>query len=243
MGERLQRYMARSGVASRRASERIIEEGRVRVNGKRVTRLGTVVDPKRDTVTVDGRTIRPAERFVYVLLNKPAGYVTTVKDPRGRPTVMQLVHDVEKRIYPVGRLDAPSEGLLLLTNDGDLAHRLLHPSHEVSKCYRATVRGQIDRTALRTLADGVCLPDGVTAPARVRLLRHSARNSLIELTLHEGRNRQVRRMCAAVGHPVIYLERVAFGPIKLGRLARGQYRLLSQSEIAALRREVAITPK
>lgn len=236
MSERLQKYMARSGVASRRASEQLIEQGRVFVNGHEVTRLGTTVDPQRDTVTVDGRIIRPASEFHYILLNKPAGYVTTVRDPGGRPTVMQLVADVGDRIYPVGRLDAASEGLLLLTNDGDLANQLLHPRYEVPKRYRATVRGNVTKAVLGRLASGVQLEDGPTAPARARLIRQSSNESVLELTLVEGRNRQVRRMCAAVGHPVLHLERIAFGPIRMGRLQRGRYRRLSAGEVGQLRR-------
>lgn len=230
--------MARSGIASRRASERMIEAGRVYVNGRKVVRLGTTVDPKRDTVTVDGRVIRPAEHLLYIVLNKPAGYVTTVRDPQGRPTVMQLVQDVNTRLFPVGRLDVATEGVLLLTNDGPLANKLLHPRYRVSKRYVATVRGQVGPAALHRLARGVQLEDGVTAPAKVRMLGHVDSDSVLELTLYEGRKRQVRRMCAAVGHPVVHLERIAFGPIRPGRLQRGQYRPLSAAEVESLRQTV-----
>lgn len=239
MSERLQKFMARSGVASRRASEQLIEQGRVYVNGQKVTRPGTKIDPRRDAVTVDGRAIRPTKTRYYVALNKPAGYVTTVRDPRGRPTVMQLVADVDSRIYPVGRLDAASEGLLLLTNDGALAHKLLHPRYEVTKCYVATVRGRVPACVVRRLAAGVQLEDGLTAPAQARVVRHTTHHSVLEITLAEGRNRQVRRMCAAIGYPVLHLERIAFGAIVLGELPRGSYRHLSAAEVASLRQAVA----
>lgn len=231
--------MARCGVASRRASERIIAAGRVTVNGHTVTRLGTTVDARHDEVRVDGRLLQLPTTFVYVLLNKPAGYVTTVRDPRGRPTVMHLVSDIRERIYPVGRLDADTTGLLLLTNDGALANRLTHPRHRVPKTYAVSVRGRVSPRAVDTLRRGVPLHDGPTAPARVRVEARTGPNSELRLTIYEGRNRQVRRMCRAVGHPVVSLERIAFGPITLGDVPRGSYRLLGEDEVARLRRSAA----
>jgi 23S rRNA pseudouridine2605 synthase len=227
---RLAKYLATSGVASRRASEEIVRAGRVTVAGSVVT------DPARDVgsddaVAVDGRPVAhgPGERVVYAL-NKPAGVVSTARDPQGRPTVVTMVPQTE-RLYPVGRLDIDTTGLILLTNEGDLAHRLTHPRFEVSKTYRALVGGPpVREPELQALRDGVELDDGRTSPARVR--RVSA--DTIEITIHEGRKRQVKRMCEAVGHPVKRLERVAFGPLALGDLPRGRWRRLSPDEVEAL---------
>ncbi len=228
---RLGKYLAHAGVASRRAAEGLVGAGRVTVDGEPVR------DPARDVsdgddVRVDGRAVALAghDRVVY-LLNKPAGTVSTASDPQGRPTVVELVPRAE-RLYPVGRLDADSTGLLLLTNDGGLAHRLTHPSFGVPRVYRAVVRNPpVKPAALRALREGVELEDGRTAPARVRRLAPDR----LELTLHEGRKRQVRRMCEAVGHRVVTLERVAFGPLRLGDVKLGSHRRLSAVEVAALR--------
>jgi len=226
---RLAKYLASAGVASRRASEDVVRAGRVTVAGSVVT------DPARDVgaddaVAVDGRPVAPVHERVVYALNKPAGVISTARDPQGRPTVVTLVPQTE-RLYPVGRLDIDTTGLILLTNEGDLAHRLTHPSFEVEKTYRAVVGGPpVREGALRALRDGVELDDGRTAPARVR--RVSA--DTIEITIHEGRKRQVKRMCEAVGHPVKRLERVAFGPLRLGDLPPGRWRRLSPEEIDAL---------
>ena len=231
---RLQKFLATAGVASRRASERLIADGRVTLNGEVVT------DPARDVgdgdaVAVDGRTIAiDADRLVYAV-HKPAGVVSTAHDPQGRPTVVGLVR-TSARLYPVGRLDADSTGLILLTNDGPLAHRLTHPSFEVAKTYRATLAGvPISDAQIRALRHGVRLDDGPTAPARVRRVGSRADN-VIEITIHEGRNRQVRRMAEAVGHRVTSLTRVAFGPLALGDLPSGVARRLSPAEVTALAR-------
>jgi 23S rRNA pseudouridine2605 synthase len=226
---RLVKFVATAGVASRRASEELIRGGRVAVNGQ------PVIDPARDVsdqdeVTVDGARIRQPERRVVYAVNKPVGVVSTAQDPQQRPTVVGLVPDA-LRLYPVGRLDADSSGLILLTNDGELAHRLTHPSFEVPKAYVAVVAGApVGEAALDKLRNGVELKDGRTAPARVRRLA----GDRLEITIHEGRNRQVRRMCEAVGHPVRALERVAFGPLKLGGLASGEHRRLTDAELAEL---------
>jgi 23S rRNA pseudouridine2605 synthase len=228
---RLAKFLAHAGVASRRAAEQLVFGGRVAVGGE------VVRDPARDVsedaeVTVDGRPVGTAERRVVHALNKPPGVVSTAHDTHGRRTVVELVPS-SARLYPVGRLDADSTGLILLTNDGALAHRLTHPSFEVPRVYRATVRRPpVRERALRALRDGVELDDGRTAPAQVRRL---APNKL-EITMHEGRKRQLRRMCEAVGHPVIALERVAFGPLRLGRLGPGEHRRLTLAEVDALRR-------
>ena len=224
---RLNAYLARAGVASRRAADELIKDGRVHVNGA-PGQLNTFVQPS-DVVEVDGRRLS-AQRAAYVLLHKPAGVVTTAHDPQGRPTVVDLVsHDV--RVVPVGRLDADTTGVLLLTNDGQLAHRLAHPRYGVEKVYEVEVEGEPEDATLRRLAEGVELEDGRTAPARTRRLARSR----IELTLHEGRNRQVKRMLDAVGHPVRRLHRSRYGGLTLDGLAPGEWRELTDREVAALR--------
>lgn len=226
---RLAKYLAHAGVASRRASEAIIAAGRVTVDGEVVTDPARDVDESRD-VRVDGRRVRPAGLVAYIV-NKPAGVVSTAKDPQGRRTVVSLVPSRE-RLYPVGRLDYDTTGLIMLTNDGELAHRLTHPSFEVPRTYRARIaNAPINEPALRALREGVELEDGVTAPAKVRRLSGSE----VELTIHEGRKHQVRRMLEAVGHPVRALERVAFGPLRLRGLEPGEHRALTPAEIERLR--------
>jgi 23S rRNA pseudouridine2605 synthase len=232
-GERLQKVLAQAGLGSRRACEELIAAGRVRVNGE-VATLGTRVDPEVDAIEVDGARIGVRQGLVHYLLNKPAGVVTTASDPQGRPTVVGLV-PAEPRVYPVGRLDADTEGLLLLTNDGDLAHRLTHPSFGVDKEYLADVEGRPSRGAVRRLREGVELEDGPTAPARVSLVG----DHTLRITIHEGRNRQVRRMCEAVGHPVRRLVRVRLGPLSDRRLPPGRWRALTQDEVRALERAAA----
>jgi 23S rRNA pseudouridine2605 synthase len=227
---RLAKFLATAGVASRRASEEIVRAGRVTVDGQ------TITDPARDvspagTVLVDGRPVSSAapQRIVYAL-NKPRGVVSTARDPQGRPTVVTLVPQTE-RLYPVGRLDIDTTGLILLTNRGELAHRLTHPSFEVEKTYRVVVGGPaLNERTLRTLRDGVELEDGRTSPAHVRRVAADT----LEITIHEGRKRQVKRMCEAVGHPVKRLERVRFGPLELGELRQGRWRKLTDAEIDAL---------
>jgi 23S rRNA pseudouridine2605 synthase len=230
---RLAKYLAHCGVASRRRAEVLVHAGRVTVDGERV------VDPARDVdvrneVAVDGRAVEP-ELNEHHLLNKPAGVVSTVDDPRGRPKVTDLV-DSSARLYPVGRLDADTTGLILLTNDGELANRLTHPSFEVEKTYRAKVKGNVGREALRLLRSGVELDDGRTAPAKARVADRLPGVTELELTIHEGRKRQIRRMAEAVGHPVIELQRIRLGPLRLGRLAPGDSRRLRPEEVEQLRR-------
>jgi 23S rRNA pseudouridine2605 synthase len=226
----LAKFLAHAGVASRRAAERLVRDGRVTVGGE------VVVDPAHDVdeasgVVVDGERVGGVEKRVVYLLNKPAGVVSTASDPQGRRTVVDLV-PAGARLYPVGRLDADATGLILLTNDGDLANRLMHPRYEVPRTYRATVAdAPVREPALRRLREGVDLDDGRTAPARVRRLGRDR----LELTLHEGRNRQVKRMCAAVGHPVRQLERTRYGPLRLADLAPGKHRRLTPAEVEQLR--------
>ncbi len=232
---RLNRLLAQAGIASRRGADVLIAEGRVTVDG-RVAGPGTQVAPGQD-VRVDGAPIA-AEALVYVMLNKPPGVVTTVRDPQGRPTVMDLL-DVAEHVAPVGRLDAETTGLLLLTNDGALANRLAHPRHGVPKTYRVIVRGLPGPTALRRLRGGVQLDDGRTQPAEVVVRGTRSGGAELEMTIKEGRNRQIRRMCATVGHPVLELERTAYGPLRLGRLQLGGTRTLRPHEVDALRSAVA----
>jgi len=232
---RLQKYLAMSGVASRRASEKLIAEGHVAVNGQVITEMGVQVDETADRVTVDGEPVFIEEEKHYLAYYKPVGEVTTVSDPEGRATVMDKFRDYPVRLYPVGRLDFDSEGLLLLTNDGDMMQRLLHPSHEVEKAYLAKVSNHVPEEALRRLRSGVELDGRLTSPASVRLIRYEAFDTVVLVTIHEGRNRQVRRMFEAVGHQVVSLKRVGFGPISLGDLPRGQWRQLTPVEIRKLK--------
>ncbi|MBO8163062.1 MAG: rRNA pseudouridine synthase [Brevibacillus sp.] len=239
--ERLQKVLAQAGVASRRKCEDLIREGRVQVNGVTVRELGTKVDPQQDEIRVDGRPIR-RESYVYLLLYKPTGVITSLRDPAGRPVVTDLLHGVKQRVFPVGRLDYDTSGLLLLTNDGDMANRIAHPSFEIEKVYHAWVKGVPAMKSIRLLAEGVPLEDGMTAPAKARLIREDTAGgrALLELTIHEGRNRQVRRMCSAVGHPVLALKRIRLGFLTLDGLTPGQYRYLTEDEVARLKRELLV---
>jgi 23S rRNA pseudouridine2605 synthase len=229
-GERLQKVLARAGFGARRVCENLIWDGLVTVNGE-VAELGRRVDPEHDRIEVDGVPIGVRPGLVYYLLNKPRGVVTTASDPQGRQTVVQLVPD-DPRVFPVGRLDADTEGLLLLTNDGELTHRLTHPSFGVEKEYVAEVEGQPTRGELRRLREGVDLEDGRTAPAQVALVEPT----VLRLVIHEGRNRQVRRMCDAIGHPVVRLVRTRIGPLRDPKLRPGAWRALEVAEVRSLER-------
>ena len=231
---RLQKYLAQSGVASRRASEKLIAEGHVTVNGQKVTEMGVQVAPD-DTIAVDGKVCHPEEEKHYILYNKPVGEVTTVSDPEGRPTVLDKFRDFPARLVPAGRLDFESEGLLLLTNDGDVIQRVLHPSHEVEKSYLAGVSTELTESDLRQLQRGVLLDGRMTSPARVRVTRVDIFATTILISIHEGRNRQVRRMIEAIGHQVLWLKRVRFGPLQLGDVKRGEWRYLTDEEIQKLK--------
>jgi 23S rRNA pseudouridine2605 synthase len=229
--ERLQKILSQAGVASRRASEALMLEGRVTVNGVAIRELGTKADAARDDIRVDGRRIKVVERHRYLLLNKPRGYVTTRSDPQRRPTVIDLLRGLREYVYPVGRLDFDSEGLLLLTNDGDLAARLTHPRHGVARVYDVHVLGDLDRHDVDRLARGVTIDGRRTAPADVKPVGPSH----LRVTIREGRNRQIRKMCDAIGHPVSRLRRIAFGPISDSRLKPGQWRDLTDDEVRRLR--------
>ena len=219
--ERIAKYLARSGIASRRASEELVAGGRVSVNGTVIDEPGTKVVPHVDEVRVDGLLVEPPVELEYLMLNKPMGVMTTLDDPQGRPTVMRFLPSGLPRVFPVGRLDYTTTGLLLLTNDGELAHLLMHPRHHVPKVYHAVVDGVPAESDLRRLREGVLLDDGLTSPAEARVLERRERTAAVQLTLREGRKRQVRRMLSAVGHPVIALSRIAYGPLALGDLPEG----------------------
>lgn len=244
---RVQKFLARAGVASRRGSENLMTAGRVRVNGQVVTELGSKVDPLVDVVTVDGREVRLADGSVYLMLNKPAGYVTTMRDPGGRPCVASLVPtSTYPGLFPVGRLDCDTTGLLLFTTDGEAAQRLLHPSFEKDKHYVALIEGRLGISERRQLEQGIALDDGPCAPARVEFIgpeepraafvarRAAAGTSIVGLTIHEGRKHQVKRMLSAVGHEVLALHRDTFGPLRLSGVRPGEWRMLTEAERKAL---------
>lgn len=230
--ERLQKLIARAGICSRRAAEKIISAGRVTVDGKIITELGAKVDPSQNKIRVDGKLLNFCAEKIYLLLNKPRGYVSTVKDERGRKTVLELLgENFSERVYPVGRLDLNSEGLLILTNDGELTNALIHPRFEIPKTYRAKISGVLTEEKLDKLRAGIELDDGLTAPAEIYLLGEN----LAEITIHEGRNRQVRRMFAAIGCDVKRLRRIKFAGLTLDGVGVGKFRALTQSEVAQLK--------
>lgn len=235
---RLQQYLARCGVASRRAAEVLIAAGRVEVNG-RVAAVGDSIDPLVDVVVFNGQQVRE-ERFVYVLLNKPRNVVTSASDTHGRRTVLDLLHGIAARVFPVGRLDLDVQGALLLTNDGDLAHRLMHPSYETPKVYLATVRGHVTAQAIMQLERGIVLEDGPTAPAEACIVHADSHATTLRLTLHEGRKHEVKRMCEAAGHRVLELRRTSFAGLSARGLRPGQWRYLTGEEIVELRRKCGL---
>lgn len=245
--ERIQKILADAGIASRRAAERMVLDGRVAVNGRVISRPGTPADPETDRIAVDGKQIAGRPPAVYLVLNKPPGYVTTAHDERGRPTVMDLVYKTKERVFPVGRLDLESEGLLLLTNDGELAQRLTHPKHEVEKEYLALVRGVPDAESLRQLRRGIAIEERLTAPATIEVIKPPddspahAGHTWLRVVLTEGRKRQVRLMCEAVGLPVVRLIRSRIGPLRLRGLVPGRVRELTAAEIERIRQAAGLT--
>lgn len=236
MEERLQKYMARCGVASRRKCEEIILSSKVKINDKIVNELGVKIDPSKDKVFYNGKRILPEENKLYIMLNKPEGYITSVKDEKGRKTILDLVK-VNERIYPIGRLDYDSSGLILLTNDGDIYNKIIHPRVEVEKKYIALCKGVFSDEEIKKFENGIDIGGYITANAKIKLIdkekdkKTNAVNSLVEIIIHEGKNRQIRKMCSALGHEVITLKRVAVGDIKLGYLKRGEWRNLTEDEL------------
>lgn len=233
---RLQKYLAMAGVASRRAAEEIILSGRVKVNGEKCTVLGTKVT-ENDIVSVDGEVVKIEDKKYYIMLNKPVGYVTTVSDEDGRPTVMDLITDISQRVYPVGRLDINTEGLLLMSNDGDFTYKITHPKHKLDKTYEVWVSGNAQPNALKKLEQGVYIDGKKTYPAIVDVIDHGPKSAVLSITIHEGRNRQVRKMCAAVGFKVMGLKRVEEGGLILGNLPVGKWRHLNDNEVKAILRK------
>jgi 23S rRNA pseudouridine2605 synthase len=231
---RLQKLLAQSGVASRRKCEELMLAGLVVVDGEVVTRLGTKVDPRTAVIRVDGKRLPPVSEHVYLALNKPRGVVSTMSDPEGRRTLQDLVSERSERLFHVGRLDTDTSGLILLTNDGDFAHRMAHPSYEVDKAYVAEVEGEVTKATIRTLLDGVTLDDGPVTVSKARLVTSARGKSIVELVIHEGRNRIVRRLLDHVGHPVRRLTRTAIGPVALGQLTSGELRDLTLAELGEL---------
>lgn len=241
---RLQKFLAEQGVASRRKSEELIRSGKVKVNGH-IAEIGQKINPRKDLVTVGKQKITAVKnrKMIYVMLHKPRGYVTTVSDELGRKTVMDLISDIDERIYPVGRLDKDSEGLLLLTNDGSFTNCMTHPSHSYAKVYRVTVRPKVDDVILHNLRTGIEIDGRMTAPAEVTVLAEEDNRVVLEFVLHEGRNREIRKMCESQGLEVARLKRTAIGSLKLGMLPQGQYRELTEQEIKKLLRSAGHTEK
>jgi 23S rRNA pseudouridine2605 synthase len=237
MEKRLQKILSEMGITSRRKGEEFILDGRVTVNGKIAT-LGTKADLERDHIKVDGKLLIRPEPRVYIMFNKPKNVVTSLHDPEGRPTVKDFLKGIKYRVFPVGRLDYDSEGLLLLTNDGDFAQAVLHPSKKISKTYLVKVKGEPGEKKIETLRSGVKLEEGLTAPAKVKKVRTTENNSWLEITIHEGKNRQIRRMMEEIGHPVLKLDRTRIDSLDLAGLRRGEYRLLTPDELDTIKKEI-----
>ncbi len=235
---RLNKFLAQAGVASRREVDKMIVEGRITVNGRVVRILGTKIDDEKDRVELDGKRVEKEEEMIYLMLNKPPGYLVTLKDPFRRPTIKELLPSLKERIYPVGRLDYDSEGLLLLTNNGELAHRLAHPRYRVPKNYVVEIKGVPGSSKISRLERGVYIDGKKTAPARIAKLSGSAKKTLLRIEIHEGRKREVKRMFEAVGHRVLRLKRVGFGGMRLGKLQTGKWRFLTRKEVDSLKSQV-----
>ena len=239
---RLQKYLAECGVASRRKSEELIEQGKVKVNG-RVAQIGDKINPKKDDITVSGKKVVKSRQYTYIILHKPRGFITTMSDEMGRKCVAELIKDVNARVYPVGRLDRDSEGMLLMTNDGEFANAMTHPTKHVPKTYRVTVRPSITDEQITALTTGIMLEGRKTAPAEVRVLTREEGRVVIEIILYEGRNRQIRKMCESLGLEVARLKRTAIGTIKLGMLPQGKWRELTEDEVHKLMSNTSINRK
>lgn len=242
MEKRLQKILSERGIASRRNAEDLIFEGRVTVNG-RVATIGTKADPSRDSIKVDGKLLIKEEPKVYLIFNKPRGVITSLHDPEKRMTVKDFLKDIKYRIFPVGRLDYDSEGMLFITNDGEFAHAVLRPSNKIPKTYHVKVRGVLEEWEIETLRKGVKLKDGITAPSKVLKIRKFQNNSWLEMTIHEGRKRQIRRMLEEIGHPVLRLKRIRIDGINMGKLVQGTYRYLTFHEISKIKFEIGLSNK
>lgn len=237
---RLNKFLAQAGVASRREVDKMIAEGRIKVNGQVVKTLGSKIDDEKDSVEVEGKRVEREEGLIYLMINKPPGYLVTLKDRFQRPTIQQLLPSLKKRVFPVGRLDYDSSGLLLMTNDGELAYRLTHPRFKVPKAYLVKVMGEPDPSELKKLEKGIYLNGKKTAPAKVAQLKGDPKKSLLEIEIYEGRKREVKRMFQAIGHKVLQLQRTGFGGLKLGSLKAGKWRFLTRKEIDTLKKQVAL---
>ena len=231
----MQKFIAHSGITSRRKAEEMIQQGRVKVNGKVTLNMGVVIEPSKDVVLIDNQPIQPEKDLIYIILHKPEGYITTISDEFNRPTVIDLIRGISKRVYPVGRLDYETSGLLLLTNDGSLTYQLTHPKHEVIKTYIAKVKGVPDHSSLKRLTNGIDIGGYITAPSFVEILKKDGEFCHVTIKIHEGKNRQVRKMFDAVQHPVIGLKRIAIGTLTLDKLPLGEWRYLTDSEIRYLK--------
>lgn len=229
--ERLQKYLAHCGIASRRKAEELIKQGRIKIDGKIVTSMGEKITPGQTSVMFDDRLVSPPEELIYILLNKPKGYVTTLSDPQGRPIVTSLIPEINERIFPVGRLDLDTEGALLLTNDGALAQKIQHPRHQTNKTYEALVQGHPGQAKIRELEKGVEIEGKMTAPAAISVIKHLQRQTLVKITIHEGRKRQVKKMFDFIGNPVISLKRIAYGKLYLGKLRSGEHKILNSKDL------------
>ena len=233
---RLNKFLAQAGIASRRGADKLICEGRVSVNGRQVEDLGLKIDAEKDIVEVDGRRVKRIESPSYIMLNKPPGIIVSLKDNFGRPTVMDLLPSLKKRVFPVGRLDYNSQGLLLLTNDGQLAYRLTHPRFKIKKVYLVRIRGELEPKKISRLEKGIILDGKKTAPARIKIIKSTSKGVYLSIEIYEGRKREIRKMLEAVGCSVVYLQRIKFGPLNLGNLKKGQWRYLTSREISLLKK-------
>ena len=231
---RLNKYIAQAGIASRRKADELIANGNVKINGNTVREMGTIVS-EEDEVYVNGRKIKAASKFVYIMLNKPKGYITSLDDDKNRPIVSELIGDIEERLFPIGRLDYNTSGMLLMTNDGELAYKLTHPKHHIFKTYRARVSGYLSIEKVARLKKGIDIGGFVTSPAKVEVIKQGERSAIVQIQIYEGKNRQVRKMFSAVGNKVVELERIGIGELKLGHLKEGHYRKLSKGEIDYLK--------
>jgi len=237
MGEiRLQKFLADAGLASRRKCEELISQGRIEVDGQVVRTLGTKINGS-EIIKADGKEIKPKQKKIYILLNKPVGYISTAKDQFSRKTVIDLIEPVKERVYPVGRLDYDTSGLIILTNDGDFANKMMHPKHETQKVYRAEIIGKLNERDVNSIRNGMQIEDFTTAPSRIRIIEDLGASSIVEITIHEGKNRQVRKMFASLGHPVRHLKRVAIGSVRVDGLEEGKWRYLSRKELTQLKNQ------